>query len=150
MVTVYDVPPNRIIDDVSEKIKEMDEFEMPDWAPYAKTGVHKEKAPTQSDWWYKRVSAIFRSIYVKGPMGISKLRIKYGGKQDRDVAPDKSSKGSGSIARTALQQLEDAGWVEKSDDGRIITAEGQSLLDNTANEIMKEMAEDNPELSKYI
>jgi small subunit ribosomal protein S19e len=34
--------------------------------------------------------------------------------------------------------------------GRVLTDKGRSLLDNTAYEIMKELAEKNPELRKYL
>ena len=152
MVTVYDVPANRLIDEISEKMKDMDHIQMPDWALFAKTGVHKEKAPTQSDWWFKRVSAVFRTVYIEGPIGISRLKSKYGGKKDRGSKPSRMRKGSGSIIRKVLQQLEEQDLIKKSNNGvgRIVTPEGQSLLDNTAYEIMKEMAEDNPDLKKYL
>ncbi len=150
MVTVYDVPPNKLVEDVSKKLKDMDNIESPGWAPYVKTGIHKEKAPLEEDWWYVRVSAILRSVYTKGPVGISKLRGKYGGKQERGSKPSKVAKGSGSVVRTALKQLENENLVKKEKKGRIITSEGQALLDNTAYEILKKMAEDDPELTKYL
>ncbi len=150
MVTVYDVPPNKLIEEVSKKMKSMDEIIEPEWVDYVKTGVHKEKAPDQPDWWFNRVSAILRSVYVEGPIGVSRLKTKYGGKQRRGPKPEKFAKGSGSIVREGLHQLENANLVEKTDDGRVVTSEGQSFLDNTAHELMKEMAKDNPELSKYI
>ena len=152
MVTVHDVPANRLIDEISEKIKEMDQIEMPDWAFFSKTGVHKEKAPVQSDWWFKRASAVLRSVYLNGPIGVSSLQGKYGGKINRGSKPSRARKGSGSIIRKLLQQLEEQGLVKKAENGtgRIITPEGRSLLDNTAHKIMKEMAKDNPELNKYL
>ncbi len=150
MVTVYDVPPNKLVEDVSEKMKDMDNIKSPSWAQYVKTGIHKEKAPLDEEWWYKRVSAILRSVYTQGPVGISKLRGKYGGKQERGAKPSRVAKGSGSIVRTALKQLEDEGLVKKEKKGRSITPEGQALLDNTAYEILKKMAEDDPELTKYL
>lgn len=150
MVTVYDVPPNKLVEDISEKLKDMDSIESPSWAPYVKTGIHKEKAPLDEDWWYKRVSAILRSVYTQGPVGISKLRGKYGGKQERGSKPSRVAKGSGSIVRIALKQLEEEGLVQKEKKGRLITPKGQALLDNTAYEILKEMAEDDPELTKYL
>ncbi len=150
MVTVYEVPPNKLIEDISKKLKDMDNIKSPDWAPYVKTGIHKEKAPLEDDWWYKRTSAILRSVYIQGPVGISKLRGKYGGKQERGSKPSRAAKGSGAIVRTALQQLEKEGLIKKEKDGRVITSEGQSLLDNSAYEILKKMAEDEPELTKYL
>ncbi len=150
MVTVYEVPPNKLIEDISKKLKDMDNIESPDWAPYVKTGIHKEKAPLEDDWWYKRVSAILRSVYIQGPIGISKLRGKYGGKQERGSKPSRAAKGSGSIVRSALQQLEKEGLIKKEKKGRTITPKGQSLLDNSSYEILKKMAEVEPELTKYL
>ncbi|RAP53418.1 MAG: 30S ribosomal protein S19e, partial [Methanosphaera sp. rholeuAM270] len=47
--------------------------------------------------------------------------------------------------RTALQQLEEAGFVEKTEEGRTVSPAGQSYLDKKAAEIIKDI----PELSKY-
>ncbi len=150
MVTAYDVPPEKLIKNVSSILKERNEIEPPQWAPYVKTGIHKEKGPIQTDWWYNRVSAILRTVYLNGPIGISHIRGKYGGKQDRGAKPSRAAKGSGAITRKALQQLESAGLVRKTEKGRVISPEGQSLLDNTAYEILKEMAKEDPERSKYL
>ncbi|MFW6064332.1 MAG: 30S ribosomal protein S19e [Candidatus Natronoplasma sp.] len=150
MATVYDVPPNKLIEEVSKEIKSMDGIQEPEWSKFVKTGVHKEKAPDQPDWWFDRVSALLRSVYVKGPVGVSRLKTKYGGKQRRGPKPEKFVKGSGSIIREGLQQLESAELVEKTDEGRMVTPEGRAFLDDTAHEIMKEMAKENPELSKYL
>ena len=50
-------------------------------------------------------------------------------------------RGSGSIIRKALQQLEAAGLIEKKDKGvhkgRVITGKGMSLLDQAASKIYK-------------
>ena len=54
-------------------------------------------------------------------------------------------KGSGSIIRTALHQLEDAGYVEKVEGGRVVTPQGRSFLDKISGEIIKDI----PELEKY-
>ncbi|MFO7991187.1 MAG: 30S ribosomal protein S19e [Thermoplasmata archaeon] len=151
MVTVYDVPPERLIKDVSELLKEKDAIDEPDWAPYVKTGVHKEIGPIQEDWWYVRVAAVFRKVYLDGPIGISRLRGEFGGRQRRGAKRSKAAKGSGKIIREALNQLESEGLIAKEDkEGRVVTPEGRSMLDNAAYEIMKEMAKDKPELSKYL
>ena len=73
------------------------------------------------------------------------LRTFYGGKKDRGVRPEVFRKGSGSIIRTALHQLENAGLVEKVEGGRVVTPEGRSFLDKMSGEIIKDI----PELEKY-
>ena len=140
MVTVYDVPAEKLILKVAEKLKGNSAIEPPAWAEFAKTGRHTEKAPTQEDWWYTRSAAILRKIYVKGPMGSSKLAAEYGGFADRGSMPNKAVKGSRNIARKCMMQLEAAGYlVSKDKEGRAISPAGQSLLDNTAKEVYDEM-----------
>ncbi len=145
MTTVYDVPADTLIKRVAEKLKEMPEFTPPEWAKFVKTGVHKERAPEQDDWWWIRVASIFRKVYIDGPVGIERLRTAYGGRKNRGVKPEKFRKGSGSIIRKALQQLENAGFVTKTKEGRIVTPKGRSFLDKIATEIKNEI----PELAKY-
>ena len=150
MTTVYDVPPEQLIKKVAEKLKENENIQPPEWAPYVKTGAHREKPPEDSDWWYTRVAAVLRKVYIKGPIGIEHLRAEFGGKRDRGSKRYHPVKGSGSIVRKALQQLEAAGYVKKNGTrGRVITPEGQRLLDNTAHEVKLEIIKDIPELGKY-
>ncbi len=149
MATVYDVPPDMLIQRVAEKLKEMEEIKPPEWAIYVKTGVHKERSPEQDDWWYIRAAAILRKVYINQPVGIERLRTAYGGRKNRGVKPEKFRKGSGSIIRKALQQLEAAGLVKKTSEGRVVTPEGRALLDRIAGEIKKELVEQIPALAKY-
>lgn len=114
-----------------------------------KTGVHKELSPTNDDWWYTRCAAVLRKIYTDGPVGVERLRSVYGGKKDNGSTPYHKAKGSGSIARKAVQQLEAAGFLQKVKEGRIVSAKGRSMLDNAANELKHELLEKIPELAKY-
>ena len=140
MVTVYDVPAEKLILKVSEKLKENDKIVPPEWAEFAKTGIHTERAPVQQDWWYTRAASIMRKLYVKGPMGTSKLAGEYGGFNDRGCKPNKAVKGSRNIVRKCLIQLQDAGLLEATQEkqGRKISPAGQKLLDNSAKEVFDE------------
>ena len=146
MTTVFDVPAELLINTVADEFRDNnDKIVAPEWTKLVKTGVHKERKPENIDWWYVRCASILRRVYIDGPVGVRSLRTFYGGKKDRGVNPEKFRKGSGSIVRVALHQLEDAGYVEKVDAGRIVTPEGRSFLDNTSAELIKDI----PELSKY-
>jgi small subunit ribosomal protein S19e len=150
MTTVYDVPPQKLIDLTADKLKEFAEIAEPDWAGDVKTGTHVETQPVQENWWYIRTAAVLRKIYLNGPIGTERLSGEFGGAKDRKTKPYKAVKGSRSIIRHSLQQLETAGLVvADKNSGRKVTPKGQSLLDNTAREVMKELASANPELSKY-
>jgi Ribosomal protein S19E (S16A) len=139
MVTVYDVPAEKLILKTAEKLKGNSNIVPPEWAEYAKTGRHTERAPAQDDWWYTRAASILRKLYVKGPMGSSKLAAEYGGFADKGAMPNRAVKGSRNIARKCMMQLEAAGYLlPTGKEGRKISPAGQSLLDNTAKEVFDE------------
>lgn len=141
MASIYDVDPNELIERAAQELKKIAEIKPPEWARFVKTGAHKERPPVNQDWWYIRTAAILRSVYKLGPVGVSKLRTKYGGKKRRGYKPPEFRKGSGNIIRKILQQLEEAKLIKKVDKGvhkgRIITPKGKSLLDKTAVQLSK-------------
>lgn len=133
-MTIYNKQANELIDKASEELKKFPEIKAPEWAKYCKTGVSRERPPEDKDWWYKRVASVLRKLYIsQGPIGVSKLRKKYGGRKNRGHKPDRFYKGSGNITRKALQQLEKAGFAVQKQigvhKGRIITGKGKSFLD---------------------
>ena len=149
MTTAYDVPAADLISKVAGKLKENDNVNPPEWAAFVKTGAHKEMPPIDNDWWYTRCAAVLRTVYKEGPIGVERLRSVYGGKKDMGSSPYHKAKGSGSIARLVLQQLEAAGLVKALKSGRVVSPQGQSLLDNSAYEAKQELVEKIPGLAKY-
>jgi len=149
MTTVFDVPAAEMIDKLAGILKEDEKIVPPEWAGNVKTGVHKELPPNNEDWWYVRCAAVLRKIYTDGPIGIERLRSVYGGKKDNGSQPYHKAKGSGSIARKSVQQLEAAGFLQKVKDGRTVSAKGRSMMDNAAHELKQELLEKIPGLAKY-
>ncbi len=149
MTTVYDVPAENLINSTAQKLKNDNKVTPPEWARFAKTGAHKELSPDNADWWFVRCASILRRIYIDGPVGVSRLRSFYGGRHRNGVKPVHFSKGSGSVAREALQQLEKAGFVKAQKTGRIISPAGQSFMDNAANEVKTELVKSIPAIAKY-
>ncbi len=137
MTTVYDVPPDHIIRRVAEELKKKKEIVPPAWAAFAKTGVHKEMPPEDPDWWFIRAAAVLRRVYVDGPLGVERMRSFYGGNKNRGSKPNAFRKGSGSILRKSLQQLEAAGLVIHDKTGRRVSPEGMKFLDNLSQEVLK-------------
>ena len=150
MTTVYDVPAKELIDAIAIKLQNDDAISIPEANMFSSTGVNKENPPTNKDWWYTRCASILRKIYVYNVIGIEHLRAEYGGKKDRGSKPNKARSGSGTIVRRALQQLEKGGYVTRiKGKGRTLTPKGRSFLDNTSNEVMKEVGDYYPGLKKY-
>ena len=138
---------------MSEELKKgyADSIKPPPWADFVKTAVYKTKQPTQHDWWYTRCASILRKLYLKNTIGVSRLMVEYRGPQPRGIAPIRSRKGSGSILRKILQELEAASLVEKNESkGRRLTSKGVSLLDRVAHRVRTSLQkEEIPELKKY-
>jgi small subunit ribosomal protein S19e len=137
MTTLYDVSATKLIELTAMKLKNDERFTPPEWAAWVKTGMHKEHPPQNDDWWYVRCAALLRRIAIDGPVGTQRLRSVYGGKTDNSSRPERFVKGSGSIIRKAMQQLENAGLVRTTPKGREISSEGRSFLDNSAYELSK-------------
>ncbi|HIP57519.1 MAG TPA: 30S ribosomal protein S19e [Ignisphaera aggregans] len=151
MVTVRDVPADKLIERLAEHLKKhVPAVKPPPWALFVKTGPHKERVPDNPDWWYYRAASILRKLYLaKEPIGIETFRVIYGGLKRRGSAPPHFRRCGGSHIRKILQQLEKAGLVAKTPKGRVITPQGRALLDRLAWEIFQELVRKMPELSKY-
>jgi small subunit ribosomal protein S19e len=138
---MYDVPANELIDKLAEELKKIKEIKAPSWTVFVKTGMSKERPPVREDWWYVRAAAVLRTVRRLGPVGVAKLRTKYGGKKNRGHMTEHSYNGSGNIIRKVLQQLDAAGLTKKVGDGvkkgRIITPKGISLIDKVAVQMYK-------------
>lgn len=163
MTTVYDIPADIFNPALAAELAKNNAISMPEWGDYVKTAVDRERPPVQTDWWYLRAAAILRKVARNGPIGVTHLAQAFGGKKDNGAMPNTPGVASRHIIRTALQQLEEAGLVEKvpkkeieTDDGKLqlysgrqVTAAGQSFVDNVAHSV-RGLAEDQyPGLDKY-
>lgn len=135
-MTVREVNPKVILARLKEELKKLSELQPPQWSHFTKTGVHKERLPEQPDWWYARAASLLRRVYLDGPVGISRLRSYYGGRQNRGQAPEHFRRAGGKIIRTILQQLEQTGLVRKVErGGRKVTPKGAAMLENLIKQI---------------
>ena len=139
MASIHDVQPQKLAEQIASELK--GKIQEPALAKFVKTGMHKERPPVNKDWFFVRAASVLRTIYNDGPVGVSKLRSKYGGTRKNTVRPPRFVKGSGNILRKVLQQLEKAGFViqkkEGQHRGRIITPSGISLLNKAASKVAK-------------
>ena len=163
MTTFYDVPADLLNPALAGKLSELDSISRPQWADYVKTGIHRERPPTQANWGEMRCAALLRKVGREGPIGVNSLAQAFGGKKDNGSNPHTPAMASRHIIRTALQQLSDAGLIgmketktvqsvdgdQKLYSGRIITSAGQKLLDEVAHSVREAAEEAYPGLTKY-
>ncbi|MBI3036136.1 30S ribosomal protein S19e [Candidatus Woesearchaeota archaeon] len=142
IVTALSVDANQLIEILAKELQGIPQIKPPIWAPFVKTGANKERPPARKDWWHVRAASVLRTVARLGPVGTSKLRTKYGGKHSRGYKSERFVRGSGSIIRKAMQQLEKAGLVKQAvkgvHKGRIITEKAAAILRTTAHKAMAE------------
>ena len=81
---------------------------------------------------------------------------QFGGPKDRGVKQNRAVAGSRNVARTILQQLTSCGLITSKHNpagtvnlGKVLTKEGQSLLDEVAYSVRPEAEQRHPGLSNY-
>lgn len=139
MNSIYEINPQEYNLKLAEALKEISEFEAPEWIKFVKSGSGKERPIDDPDFWHKRAASVLRNIYKTGSVGVNRLKTKYGSKKNRGFKPEKFRKGSGKIIRVILQQADKAGFTEiqkpvrgikSKKPGRILTEKGKSFLEN--------------------
>merc|ERR1711904_94442 len=122
-VTVKDVPADEFIKSCADYLKRQPKFDVPKYHDIVKTGVIKELAPYDEDWFFIRAASIARKVYLrKGThRGTKKAHFQTA---------------SGAIIRKAMYELEKLEMMEKTGDGgREITSKGRAEMDRIAGNI---------------
>jgi len=136
--SVYELNPQEYNLKLAEALKQLEEFKKPEWSQFVKSGPAKERPIEDPDFWYKRSASILRQIYKKNILGVSRLRTKYGSKQNRGMRPETFKRASGKIIRTILQQSDAAGFTEiakairgvrSKRPGRTLTQKGKEFME---------------------
>jgi small subunit ribosomal protein S19e len=135
MVSVYEVPAEKLIFAVAEDLKK--KVKEPEYVNFVKTGVCKDRAPDLEDWWHIRLAAVLRKFYSKDTLGVEILRGYFGGLQKRGTQRPHFEKASGKIIRDCVQSLEKLGYLEKTARGRRMTQAGRQYLDSFAKKVNK-------------
>jgi small subunit ribosomal protein S19e len=142
--SVYELSAQEFNLKLAEALKQIPEFEEPEWVHFVKSSPSKERPIEDENFWHKRAASILRQIYKKRIVGVNRLRTKYGSKKNRGYKPERFMKAGGKIIRTILQQCDKAGFTEKVMEikgtkekrmGRRMTAKGKSFLENIGGEL---------------
>ncbi len=127
MSNIFDVKGSDLVSQAAQQLK--GKIKKPDYMNYVKSGANKERPPLDPDFWYVRSASILRQVYINGPVGVSKLRVRYGSAKGHSVHRKHHEEAGGSIIRDSLMALETINFVKKTKKGRVITPQGKSFLD---------------------
>lgn len=133
MTDIRSVDTGKYNNALAVALKEIDEFQPPEWIAFVKSGAGKMRPIEEPDFWYKRAASILRQMHLRGIVGVGRLRTRYGHRKNRGMKPARHYKGSGKIVRLLLQQAESAGLVEKikgKHSGRQLTLKGKQLVES--------------------
>ncbi|MDE1870769.1 MAG: 30S ribosomal protein S19e [Candidatus Micrarchaeota archaeon] len=133
MANVYDVKSSDVVRLAAERLK--GKIVKPSYVDFVKSGPNKERVPDDVDFFYVRSASILRQVYINGPIGVSRLRTRYGSRKEHVVHRRHHIRAGGSIIRDALQGLEKLNYVKNTRSGRIITPQGRSFMDKIAKEL---------------
>lgn len=138
MNAIYEIDAQEYNLKLAEALKEVPEFEQPQWSMFVKSGPAKKRPIEDPDFWYKRSASILKQVYKKKIVGVSRLKTKYGSKKDRGYAPEEFRRASGKIIRVILQQCDAAGFTEiaktirgvrERKPGRQLTQKGKEFME---------------------
>ena len=132
MANVLDVKGSTLVKLAAERLRGL--MGKPDYVDYVKSGPNKERVPSDPDFWYMRSASILRQIYLNGPIGVERLRTRYGSRKEHSMHRRHHVKAGGSMIRDACQSLEKLNFVKNTKGGRVITPKGKSFLDKISRE----------------
>ncbi|KAF0990529.1 hypothetical protein HZS_5668 [Henneguya salminicola] len=138
MPGVRDVDQSVFVERFASVLKRKQVVEAPSFTLYCKTSHGKELAPYNKDWFFVRMAALARRLYIDSNMGVGYFKKIYGTGKRNGTRPKHHVSGSGSVARKALQALEKLNIVKIDDEngGRIMTSSGRKEMDALANKML--------------
>lgn len=136
MTNALEIDSAKLIEKAAMKLK-ADKVAKPEYISYVKSGAGKERVPQSEDFWYVRCASILRQTYKEGPVGVNRLRTRYGNRVNHSVTRHHHARAGGSIIKDAFDALERIGYLEKTKSGRKITSKGRSFLDKIATDVAK-------------
>jgi len=135
MKDIREIEPGKYNASLAGALKNVEEFKKPEWISLVKSGTNRQRPIADEDFWFRRAASILRQVYIRGIVGVQRLRTRYGGRKDMGMKPPHFVKSGGKIIRAILQQAEVAGLLEKASgkiSGRQLTKKGREFLESVA------------------
>ena len=138
MANIFDVKGSELVRAAAQQLK--GKIKKPDYINFVKSGAHRERPPQDPDFYYIRAASVLRQVYVNGPVGVSRLRRRYGTRKEHSVHRRHHVDAGGSVIWDTMQALEGIGFIKKTKRGRVIAPAGKSFLDKIGKELKRESA----------
>jgi small subunit ribosomal protein S19e len=139
MATVKDIPADKFIAALAAKLEESGKFPQPKNADLLKLSRINELAPLDEKWYYVRLAAVFRRIYIQQGCGVGHLTRAFGGagRTRNELATSKTLDCARGNIRFAMKQLETSKYIaaKKGKNGRFITDSGRRFMDSIAKSL---------------
>lgn len=136
MATVKDIPADKFIAALAAHLEASNKFPAPKNVDIIKLATINELAPQNEKWYYIRLAAVFRKIYIHNGIGAGALAIAFGGNGTTSIAHKKEHTYNGARGniRYAMKQLDAAKFTAKKNgkNGRFLTDAGRRELDTIA------------------
>ena len=87
MADIRTIHPEKYNKLLADALKKSLDFKAPEWTVFVKSSTHKARPINEEDFWHKRTASILRQIYLRGTVGVQRLRTRYGGRKKRGVKP---------------------------------------------------------------
>ncbi len=118
--SVKDIPAQKFVTALAAHFKNQNKVEVPAWHDLVKTGPGRELAPQDADWYYVRLAAVARRVYLSGGVGVGSLARRFGGGAKFGVRNPHHQDASRSPIRHALAQLEKLKLVAKKPSSKYV------------------------------
>jgi len=78
MVDIKSIEAGKYNEILAEALKKVPEFKKPEWVDFVKTGTSKKRPSFDENFWFKRSASVLRQVYIRGVVGVERLRTRYG------------------------------------------------------------------------
>ena len=143
--SVKDVSAAQFIAAYAAYLQKSGKIQLPKNVELLKTGLTKELAPVDLDWYYTRMATVARRVYLCPGVGVGALSKYFGGVDNKTCMRQHHRRGARGVLRHILIQMESNGLVEtnhmetaegsKVTSGRTLTAKGRREMDRVARSV---------------
>ncbi|ESU36657.1 SSU ribosomal protein S19E, partial [Giardia duodenalis] len=139
MSSVTRVPADVFINSFAAHLKNRGIIKCPAFTDYVKTGVSRQYAPRDADWFYIKAASVIRHFYISGShsIGVAGLARKYSSLQKGKTTPHHTKRASCKVIRSIVSQFLGQKLLIAGERGRHISPNGRKMVEDFAEGLQK-------------